>query len=213
MTTFGPIRRHALFDFGGPILLTPFELNHRFEATHDLPFGALPNGPFDPEGDPHFLAWQAGELTERGYWAERASAIGLTVPQYMRGFFEPPGDDLIRPGSWALIREVRHAGFKAGVLTNDLTAFHGPEWVAAINVLGEIDPLVDLSKLGHLKPDPRGYQDAIEAMGVGPDEMVFVDDQPANCAGAERAGIRAVWFDVTDAEGSLVRFRHALAGD
>jgi FMN phosphatase YigB (HAD superfamily) len=39
---------------------------------------------------------------------------------------------------------------------------------------------------------------------------VFVDDQPANAAGAEAAGLRAVWFDVTRPAASYETVRHAL---
>jgi FMN phosphatase YigB (HAD superfamily) len=44
---------------------------------------------------------------------------------------------------------------------------------------------------------------------------VFADDQPANTAGAEAAGIEAVWFDVTRPDHSYDQVRQAigLAGD
>ncbi len=208
--TASAIRRHALFDFGGPVLMTPFELSDAAECQLGLAPGSLPRGPFDVDGDPQWKQLQAGEITERQYWHDRAAAVGLSVPDYMSHFYVPGGDHLVRPRSWQVVRDVRAAGFQAGVLTNALTAFHGAEWGAAITVLSEISPLIDLSAHGHLKPHPLAYQTAIEVMGVAADEMVFLDDQPVNIAGADEAGIPTVWFDVTDVDDSIRRFREAL---
>jgi putative hydrolase of the HAD superfamily len=206
------IRRHALFDFGGPLLLTPFELNVHAEKAMGLAAGSLPRGPSHPDGDPNWVAWQAGEITERGYWKLRAEPLGLTTEEYMRAFYEPSGNHLIRPETEALVSEVQAAGFQSALLTNDLSAFHGPKWRDPISVLKLFNPLVDLSMTGYLKPNPKAYAAAIEAMQADPNDIVFLDDQPNNVAGAVAAGIVGVFFDPTDVAGSIANFRRALAG-
>lgn len=206
------ICRHALFDFGGPMLLTPFELNGAAEHQWGLAPGSLPKGPFDPHGDLRWQAWQRGDITERDYWAEQATPIGLDIAGYMRAFYEPAGDHLIRPQTSQLITHIQAAGYQTGLLTNDLSAFHGPEWAAAISVLGEFEPLVDLSSTGTLKPDPRAYQAALTAMDVPADTVVFLDDQRRNVAGARAVGMHAVHFDPADVDGSVQRFVDALCG-
>ena len=205
------IRRHALFDFGGPLLLSPFELSTPAEAKLGVPAGSLPRGPFDPEGDPRWKAWQAGDITERQYWTERATPLGFDVPGYMNAFFEPSGNHLIRTEMADIVVEVQEAGFRSGLLTNDLSAFHGPAWRDPISVLKRFDPFVDLSMTGYLKPNPKAYTVAIEAMDADPADIVFIDDQPANVAAAERAGIVGVWFDLTHVASTIGRFRQALA--
>jgi FMN phosphatase YigB (HAD superfamily) len=35
-------------------------------------------------------------------------------------------------------------------------------------------------------------------LGVGPDRLLFVDDQPLNVEGAEACGIDGLWFDVAN---------------
>jgi putative hydrolase of the HAD superfamily len=204
------IRRHALFDFGGPLLKTPFELNDCAEHTLGLEPGSLPRGPFDPDGDPRWRAWQAQEISEREYWLERATAAGMETTTYMRAFFEPGGDHLIRTATWSLVSEVHAAGCRVAVLTNDLSAFHSPEWCARISVLSEIDALVDLSATGHLKPHPLAYQTAVDALGAAPADIVFLDDQHQNVAGAEQAGMTGIWFDSINVDESVNRFRAAL---
>ena len=136
--------------------------------------------------------------------------MGIDTKDYMRAFYEPAGDDLVRPQTWAMVAEVQTAGFHVGVLTNDMSAFHSSEWIAQINVLGQIDVLVDLSMTGHLKPDPMAYTRAIEAMSADPGEIVFIDDQQPNVIAARDAGMTAAWFNATNVDTSVQQFRAAL---
>lgn len=50
--------------------------------------------------------------------------------------------------------------------------------------LGSFDVLLDESETGVAKPDSRAYEQAAAAMGLDPAGIVFVDDDPANVAGA-----------------------------
>ncbi len=193
------------------MLLTPFELFEAGAARMGVEPSAFAMGPFDRAGDERWAARERGEITEREYWSGEAAKFGLDIVGYMQPLYNPSGDHLVRPASCDLIDEVLADGRTVGLLTNDLTAFHEPGWHEAISVLQRFDPLVDLSSTGYLKPHPRAYEVAIEAMGVDPDDIVFVDDHLDNVAGGAAAGLAAVWFDVTDPPGSLVRVRAALA--
>ncbi|HBK39681.1 MAG TPA: HAD family hydrolase, partial [Actinobacteria bacterium] len=58
-----------IFDFGGPVLLTPFELRHQGEDLLGLKRGSLSwSGPFDPEADPDWRDFQNEIINEREYW-------------------------------------------------------------------------------------------------------------------------------------------------
>lgn len=203
--------RHLLLDFGGVVLLTPFELRARAEASLGLPPGTLSwAGPFDPSTDALWRDLQAGRCTERAYWAGRAAEHDLDTRGFMRHFYEPGGDHLLRAEVVALAAEVHEAGARVGILTNDLGAFHGPAWVRSIPFLSGVDALVDASVTGILKPDPRAFHAALDALGAATSEVVFVDDQPVNVDGARQVGVHAIWFDVTDPAGSVSRARAAL---
>lgn len=205
--------RHLLLDFGGVVLLTPFELRAQAEASLGLEPGTLRwAGPFDPSTDALWRELQAGRCTERSYWASRAAEHDLDTLGFMRHFYDPGGDHLVRSEVVALAAQVRDAGRRVGILTNDLQAFHGPAWMRTISFLGAVDALVDASVTGILKPDPRAFRSALDALGVPASEVVFVDDQPVNVAGADEVGLVAVWFDVTDPVGSVARARAAVAG-
>jgi putative hydrolase of the HAD superfamily len=203
--------RHLLFDFGGPVLLTPFELFDAGAVGMGVDRSEFAMGPFDRAGDHRWAARERGEITERDYWSGEAERFGLDIVGYMHHLYNPSGDHLVRRESCELVEEVLADGRTVGLLTNDLTAFHQPGWHEAISVLRRFDPLIDLSSTGYLKPHPRAYEVAIEAMAVDPDDIVFVDDHLDNVEGGAAAGLVAVWFDVTDPLGSLVRVRAALA--
>jgi putative hydrolase of the HAD superfamily len=205
-----PAVRQLLFDFGGPMLLSPFELAEQAAASMHVDPSAFGRGPFDRAADEAWMARERGEITERDYWTQEAARFGLDIVGYMHHFYDPPGDHLVRPGAEALLDDAVAAGRRVGLLTNDLTAFHGPGWHDEVHVLKKFDPLIDLSSTGYLKPSPRAYEVAIDAMGVPAEDIVFLDDHHDNVDGAAAAGMVAIWFDLTDPLGSLARTRAAL---
>lgn len=211
----------VVLDFGGPVLVTPFERLRALERSLGLAPGTFGwGGPFDPDADPLWRSMQAGELTEPAYWAQRAAEVAAVsgeagVPAMMARLFDGPEDELVRPQARALIAEARAAGLETAVLTNDLHAFHEQAWIARMRVLAEVGCLVDTSHHGIRKPEPAAYRLVLDHLGVPAGQAVFVDDQPANAAGAELAGMAAVWFDVTRPDHSYQQVRQALglAGD
>lgn len=47
-------------------------------------------------------------------------------------------------------------------------------------------------KLGVYKPHPAMYQDALDKLGIPPEETIFIDDGVENLRGAQKAGIQPV---------------------
>lgn len=195
----------VIFDFGGPVLLTPFELRHVGERDLGLTPGAFGwSGPFDPDADPDWRVFQSGGMNEREYWARRAQEFSdltgepATMPALCSHLYSGAEEELIRPGARTLIDDARAAGIPVGVLTNDLTSFHDETWLARMGILRDFDVLVDGRTEGVYKPDVRAYEVVIERMGVDPTRTIFIDDQPVNLEGAEVAGLTPVRLDPTD---------------
>lgn len=204
--------RHLLLDFGGVVLLTPFELRDRGERSLGLEPGHLSwQGPFEPDTDPLWQVFQAGHITERQYWAARGAEFDLDTRGFMRHLYEPPGPDLLRPEMVELIDRARADDRKVGILTNDLLAFHGLEWMGAFPLLDAVDTLVDGSVTGVLKPHPLAFHKALAGLGCDPADTVFVDDQPVNLRGAEAVGLIPVLFDVTRPAESAAEAAAALS--
>jgi putative hydrolase of the HAD superfamily len=210
-------RPALVLDFGGPVLLTPFELTRVTEERAGLPPGQLHwTGPFAPADDPQWQQWQAGQLSERGYWARRAAEFGAITGgtgdtrSLMKAMFAGSPETLLRPGAVALMRDARADGIPVGVLTNDMRAFHSQEWIDRLELGQLVDALVDGSVEGILKPDPRIYRMAAGRLGVRCEDVVFIDDQPVNLAGAVEVGMTAVPADVTRPAGCFARARELL---
>lgn len=209
--------RALVLDFGGPVLLTPFELvaDHPGTPAYDLLHLRGPlAGP-----DHRDLTWeslQAGEITERAYWNERAAewhqrgGHGGDIRAMIAHLYQPARPELVRDQARALVEDAKREDVPVGILTNDLRAFHSQEWIDAIDIVGDVDVVVDGSVEGHLKPAPRLYELLSERLDVPFDAMVFLDDQTSNIRGAEALGIRSVWFDVTDPDASYAEVRKLL---
>ncbi|HET7516676.1 MAG TPA: HAD-IA family hydrolase [Actinomycetes bacterium] len=207
----------VLLDVGGVLLPTPWELLEDFEARNRWPPGTLPwRGPLDPAGDPLWRAAEAGELPPGGYFERRAAELSgllgrpLSWPEVTRVLFETPAGLAVRPQAQPLVADARAAGCRTGLLTSKLVAFLSREVVERSDFLSSFDVLLDESETGVAKPDPRAYTQAATALGLDPAGIVFVDDDPANVAGADAAGMAGVHFDITDPAGSFTRIRDRL---
>jgi putative hydrolase of the HAD superfamily len=151
--------------------------------------------------------WQRvlrGQVTERDYWAQRAAELGAAVGEtwdtraMMRRFYELPEQEWLCAATVELMADTKAAGLRLGALTNDMTAFHGPEWVARQEHLKLFDVIMDASLTGVMKPDPRAFAGGAGALGLPPERIVFLDDMPWNTEGARQAGMTAVrvpWDD------------------
>jgi putative hydrolase of the HAD superfamily len=199
------VNRALVLDFGGVISKTLFETHALSEAALSLPAGTLTwRGPFDPASDAPWRAMQAGEMTERDYWALRMRETGALVgeawsefPQFVGRVRGADPAAVIRPEALAAIAEAKAAGYRLAILSNELDLFYGRDFRAKLPFLADFDLIVDATHTGILKPDPRAFLMVTEGLGLPPAACVFVDDQARNLKGAEAVGMPFVHFDVT----------------
>jgi HAD superfamily hydrolase (TIGR01509 family) len=97
------------------------------------------------------------------------------------------------PGTSELITELHQAGRPLYAISN-FPAEKFPVTLEAFPVLRLFRDIVISSSLGLCKPDPRIFQVALERFGVTAADCLFIDDVPANVAGARAAGLAAVRF-------------------
>ncbi len=206
-----------VLDFGGPVLLTPFELVAGQPGTpaHELLAGRGPLATATSP-DPDWSDLQQGRITERAYWAHRArewhgaGGTGPDITAMIAHLYEPARPELVREGARALVRDARAAGHPVAILTNDLRAFHSQAWVDRIEIVGDVDVLVDGSVEGYLKPHPRLYEILADRLALDFGDLVFLDDQMTNIRGAEALGIPSVWFDPADPDVGFAAVRILL---
>ena len=209
--------RGLLLDFGGVISVTLFERHRLTERLLGLSPGALTwRGPFDPAGDALWSDMLADRIAERDYWAFRAKETGRMVGEdwdMLAMIQRTLGDDPnlhVRPELAALVQLAKANGRRIGILSNELELFYGAETMAKLDILREMHSLVDATHTGILKPDPRAYALGCTALGLAPEDVVFVDDQTRNVEGARKAGLTAVAFDVTNPARSVAEAERTL---
>lgn len=205
-----------VLDFGGVVTRTLFETHDLTEASLGLPAGTLKwRGPFAPDEDSLWQAMQADAISERDYWMERTRQVGRLVGEdwnrmetFVRRARGADPQAVIRPEADSAIRIAHEADIRLAILSNELDLFYGADFRRRLPLLSLFDPIVDATHTGILKPDPRAYAAVTDALCLPAEACIFVDDQARNVAGAERAGMRAVHFEVRDPYRS---FSEALA--
>jgi len=203
--------RALLLDFGCVISVSAFERHRQTERLLNLTPGSLTwRGPLDPESDPLWASMQRDEITEREYWATRARELGMAVgeanwdvPTMLARLRHTDPNNVVRPEIQRLIRGARAGGIRVGMLSNEFELFYGPGMLQRLDVLREMDAIVDATHTKILKPDPRAYRLALQAMHLQAREVLFVDDQFRNIAGAVRVGLQTQYFDLRDVAGNI----------
>jgi putative hydrolase of the HAD superfamily len=96
-----------------------------------------------------------------------------------------------REGAGDALRSFRKAGVGTAVVSNFDQRLHGI--LAALDLTDWLDLVWLPSDAGAAKPDPAAFAGALRALGVAPENALFVgDDAVRDVAGARAAGIRAV---------------------
>jgi putative hydrolase of the HAD superfamily len=185
----------VLWDFGGVILTSPFEAFARYEDELGLPVGFLRRvNATNPDAN----AWaklERSEVDAAGFAAlfeEEARALGGEVSG-ARVLELLAGD--LRPEMVRALQAVKAAGYKTACLTNNIAAGNeGPEnrRQHVAEVMSLFDAVVESSKIGVRKPEPRFYELACETLAVAPTECVFLDDLGINLKPARAMGMTTI---------------------
>ncbi len=180
----------VLWDFGGVILSSPFEAFARYEAERGLPHGFIRG---INATDPHTNAWarlERSELDAEGFdaaFAAESERVGHRVPG--RDVLALLSGD-VRPRMVAALDTVIEAGFRTACLTNNVLG--GTPRPDVESVMARFHHVVESSKVGVRKPETRFYELACEAVGVGPDRCVFLDDLGINLKPAAAMGMTTI---------------------
>ncbi len=206
-----PRPKGLLLDFGAVISVSVFERHRDTEAELGLPAGSLTwMGPLAPATDALWQAMQQDQISERDYWATRAHELGAAVgePEWdmlamLTRLRQVDPNAVVRPAIKRLIKLARAQGIKVGILSNELDLFYGKHFLERMDILQEMEMIVDATHTNILKPDPRAYALAIEALRMKPEEILFVDDQFRNIVGGVKAGLQTQYFDLRDIAGNI----------
>jgi putative hydrolase of the HAD superfamily len=188
----------VIWDFGGVLTTSPFEAFTRYEAERGLPKDLIRTiNSTNPDGNAWAL-FERNEITLADFdrlFADEAAARGHKVPG--RDIIELLSGD-IRPEMVEALKRYK-ARAKVGCITNNVSAGEGAgmarssEKAAAVQeVMSLFDHVIESSKVGIRKPDPRIYEMACEALGVAAASSVYLDDLGINLKPAKALGMTTI---------------------
>ena len=192
--------RAVFWDFGGVILTSPFEAFNRYERDNDLPHD--------------FIRGINASNPDTNAWA-RLERNDITPEQFDEAFADEsarrghrvPGADVlallsgdVRPDMVVALDRVIDAGLVTACLTNNVVSdahqtHRRPEVEAVMDRFAHV---VESSKVGVRKPEPRFYEIACELVGVEPTECVFLDDLGINLKPAKAMGMTTIKVGAAD---------------
>ena len=198
MTVF----KAVLWDFGGVISTSPFESFNLYEEANGLPrdfIRTLNATNPDTNAWAHFerneytveqfaKAFEA-EAAAQGYVVDAVAVLGS-----LRGE--------LRPEVFAMIDAINAAGLVNAGVTNNFAPMEPSEWHAKFKVI------IESSRVGVRKPDPRFYELACDALSVAPAECVYLDDLGINLKPAKAMGMTTIKF--VDAQVALAELKGHL---
>ena len=188
----------VLWDFGGVILTSPFEAFRRYEREAGLPEDFI-RGLNARNADAN--AWAKMERSEVSLdefvalFESEALARGHKLDGW-RVLQALSGD--IRPQMVEALRRCK-AAFRVACITNNMKHGEGPgmarsadKAAAVAEIMTLFEYVVESSKLGWRKPDPRIYRHACDLLGVPPEACVYLDDLGINLKPARAMGMRTI---------------------
>ena len=188
----------VLWDFGGVITSSPFEAFNKFESENKIPLD--------------FIRLVNSENHEQNAWAQLESSE-VTLDEFdvlfrqetkLKGY-EVSGKEVInllsgdiRPSMVKALQKISEE-YAVGCITNNVNSGQGPGMAKSEKKADEIQEVMDSfgtiiesSKVGIRKPDPRIYQLACEEIGVSPKECIYLDDLGINLKPARALGMTTI---------------------
>jgi putative hydrolase of the HAD superfamily len=197
--------RAVLFDVGGVITTSPFESFSRYEREHGLADGFIRTL---NSTNPDTNAWahlERGDVSFDEFCSlfegeARAAGGELKAREVMECL---AGD--LRPQMLEAVRRC-HEQLKTAMVTNNWRAEDEGGRLDAL--LSLFDVVIESSKAGVRKPEPRFYEMACEQLEIEPSEAVFLDDLGVNLKPARAMGITTI--KVTDPDAALAELEQVV---
>lgn len=188
----------VIWDFGGVFTTSPFEAFNVYEKQRGLPENFVRNiNAIDPDTN----AWARLERSE----VSATEFDELFAVEARRHGHEVPGKDILALLSGSVrpaVVDALHAckkHFKVGCITNNAPVGTGasmtsdPEKAKAVQgIFDTFEHVIESSKIGLRKPDPKIYELMCTELGVEPSMCVYLDDLGINLKPARAMGMKTI---------------------
>ena len=125
----------------------------------------------------------------------RDTTIHTAISAWRRGYSAPLGFwTAMEPEADLALKLARARGLRTAVISNSNGTV--ADILTYLGLAADLEFIIDSSKVGVEKPDPRIFHLALERAGLEPDEAVYVGDlYSIDVVGARAAGMRAILMD------------------
>jgi len=208
----------VIFDFGGVFTTSPVSnfavyekengLPERFISgvikanIHEGPFAQYERAEIDLDT---FDQTFAQETREAGHEVTGRTLVSLLTLTF-------------RPEMVETLARVKAAGYLTGCITNNMPTHDtqsmikddkGLEKIGA--VFSQFDHIIESSKVGIRKPEPRIYEMMCEALDIGSESCVFLDDLGINLKPAKAMGMQTIKVPFDDVRPAIAELEKLLS--
>lgn len=190
--------RAVLWDFGGVLTSSPFDAFNVYETQRGIPLNFIRGVNAVNPNDNAWAKFESSQISPQEFndlFLAETSAAGYAIP----------GDDVIpllggtiRPRMVSVLKRCK-VDYQVTCLTNNANVGSGPGMSATseraqqvIEVMNLFDLVIESSKEGIRKPNPKIYELACQRMGVSPQETVYLDDLGINLKPAKALGMSTI---------------------
>ena len=183
-----------IWDFGGVITSSPFEAFNKFELSNNLPKDIIRT--INSE-NPDDNAWAKFERND----IDLDEFDNLFSIEAGKKGFKISGKQIVKLLSGEIRKQMvdflssLKKDYKLGCITNNIQNSKN-EKVNHLNEAGQVmkifDHIIESSKVGLRKPDPKIYYMSCNALGVKPEECIYLDDLGINLKPAREIGMTTI---------------------
>ncbi len=185
--------RAVLFDFGGVLSEEGFRKGlSAIAREHGLDPAAFHQAAFEVV---YASGYVLGQGTESDFWRLLWQKTGLqgdedTMRQAILTSF------VLRPRMLSVVRALRRKGYITAILSDQSDWL---DWLdSQQNFFQWFDKVYNSYHLGKGKRDPSVFDDVVGDLGLVPQHVVFVDDDPGNVERARSRGLKTLLFQNED---------------
>ena len=190
------MKKAVLWDFGGVFVSSPFAAFNQYEAANGIPRDFIRRLNSTNPDTNSWARFERSELTPDEFdiaFADESEAAGHRIPgcEVLLALGGQIHDDMLD-----MLEQVKAAGLKTACLTNNIVM---PERPAndridsrVASIFPRFDCVVESSKVGVRKPEPRFYEIACEMLDVAPGDCIFLDDLGINLKPAAAMGMTTI---------------------
>ncbi|MEL7108642.1 MAG: HAD-IA family hydrolase [Pseudomonadota bacterium] len=194
----GPELQAVIWDFGGVITSSPFEAFTRYEDAKGLPKDFVRSVNAVNIQDNAWAKLERSEVNADEFdvlFRDESRALGHEVPgKDILGLLS--GD--VRPAVVEALK-ICKSRVKVGCITNNAPVGKGAGMSSDASKAAQVseimtlfDHVIESSKLGIRKPNPRIYEIMCEALDVDPARCVYLDDLGINLKPARAMGMHTI---------------------